>query len=73
MHITAQDAKARESAIEIFTTLNTTLYDLINVINEEVIPADDQLVIEIISNLFDRGLIKFTKLMDESETDVLFC
>ncbi len=52
-----------------FITVNTTLYELIEVISKEVGPVEDRLVPEIVSDLFDRGLIRLPDSMGKSVTD----
>ncbi len=52
-----------------FITVNTTLYELIEVISKEVGPVEDGLVPEIVSDLFDRGLIRLPDSMGKSVTD----
>jgi hypothetical protein len=41
------------------TAIETTLYDLVEAINEEVGPEEDHLVSEIVLDLLDRGRIRF--------------
>jgi len=41
------------------TSVKTTLYELIDTINEEVQPAEDRLVAEVVIDLFETGKIKF--------------
>ena len=52
-----------------FITVNTTLYELIEVISKEVDPVEDRLVPEIVSDLFDRGLIRLPGTIGKSVTD----
>ena len=40
-------------------TINSTLYELIEAINEEVKPENDKLVSEIVSDLYERGVMNF--------------
>ena len=40
-------------------TINSTLYELIEAINDEIKPEDDKLVSEIVSDLYNRGVMKF--------------
>ena len=48
--------------------INSTLYELIEAINEEVKPEDDKLVSEIVSDLYNRGVMKF---LNEAEHEKL--
>jgi hypothetical protein len=41
------------------TTLNTTLYDLVWVISEEVEPGEEKLVDDVVLHLLDKGQIRF--------------
>ncbi len=43
-----------------FNTINTTLYELVEVISKEINPDEDRLVPAIVSDLFDKGLIRLT-------------
>ena len=52
-----------------FITVNTTLYELIEVISKEVDPVEDRLVPAIVSDLFDRGLIMLPDSMEKTVTD----
>jgi hypothetical protein len=53
MSITSELAEPGVTAIE------TTLFDLVEAINEEVGPEEDHLVSEIVLDLLDRGRIRF--------------
>ena len=66
MQAIAQNLRAEEPAHPQFTAVNTTLYDLIEAISNEVQPSEDRLVTEIVSDLFDRGLIRLSDSMGKS-------
>jgi len=66
MQLTAQTLRTEEPAHPEFITINTTLYELIEVISKEVDPVEDRLVPEIVSDWFDRGLIKLPDSMGKS-------
>ncbi len=65
MQSMAQTLWTEEEAYPKFNTMKTTLYELIGAINEEVDPAEDRLVPKIVSDLFDRGLIRLPDIMGE--------
>lgn len=72
MQSMAQTLRMGEAAYPKFTTLKTSLYVLIEAINEEVELAEDRLVPEIVSDLFDRGLIRLPDSMGRSVTGFSF-
>ena len=69
MQSMAQTLRTEEPVHPEFITVHTTLYELIEVISKEVGPAEDRLVPEIVSDLFDRGLIRLTDSMGKLVTD----
>jgi hypothetical protein len=56
----------KEPAHTEFTTVHTNLYELIEMINKDIEPDEDQLVPEIISDLFCKGLISLPHSMMKS-------
>ena len=68
MQATAQTIRTEKPEHPEFITVNTTLYELIEVISKEVDPVEDRLVPAIISELFDRGLIMLPDSMEKTVT-----
>lgn len=68
MQAIAQTILTEKPAHLQFTTVNTTLYDLIEAISKEVQPSEYRLVPAIVSDLFDRGLIMLPDSMEKSVT-----
>lgn len=64
--------KTKNTLFPNLITINTTLYDLIEVINQEVEPSNDSLVTEIISDLYNKGIMKLSNVSETSKPDVLF-
>ena len=48
------------------TTIETTLYELIEAINDQVQPGEDRLVVETVLDLIESGQITFPRSMGES-------
>ena len=69
MQSMAQTLRKEEPAHPEFITVNTTLYELIEVISKEVDPVEDRLVPEIVSDLLDRRLIRLPDPMGKLVTD----
>ena len=69
MQSMAQTLRKEEPAHPEFITVNTTLYELIEVISKEVDPVEDRLVTEIVSDLLDRRLIRLPDPMGKLVTD----
>lgn len=67
MQQVAEVVTTSESAEPGFTTIETTLYDLVEVLNEEVGSEEDHLVSEIVLDLLDRGRIRFLNPKGEVE------
>ena len=65
MQSMVQTLGMEEAAYPKFITMKTTLYELIEAINEEVEPAEKRLVPEILSDLFDRGLIRLPVVVNK--------
>lgn len=65
MQSMAQTLRMEEAAYPKFTTTKTTLYELIEAINEEVEPAEKRQVPEILSDLFDRQLIRLPDMVNK--------
>lgn len=42
------------------TVVNTTLYELIDAISDDLLPGEEKLVGEVVVNIFNTGKIKFT-------------
>lgn len=55
----AQSFAKAPSISEYHTIIQTTLYDLIEAVNETVKPSDDQFVTEIVMDLLNAGHAKF--------------
>jgi len=72
MHIATPVLKTKNNLFPNLITINTTLYELIEVINQEVEPSNDSLVTEIISDLYNKGIMKFSNVSETSKPDVLF-
>ena len=72
MQVIAQTLRMEEPAHPQFTAVNTTLYDLIEAISNEVQPSEDRLVTEIVSDLFDRVLIGLSDSMGKSSKNFSF-
>jgi len=68
MQVIAQTSRTEEPAHLQFTSVNTTLYNLIEAISKEVQPSEDRLVPAIVSDLFNRGLIMLPDSMEKSVT-----
>lgn len=66
MEAIAQSFCAAEPEHSGSTTIETTLYKLIEAINEQVRPREERLVVEAVSDLIDTGQIKFPGSMGES-------
>ena len=59
MEAMAQDFKTAESACPRLTAIETTLYELIEAVEEEVQPEEDGLIAETVLRLLDTGQVKF--------------
>ena len=57
MEAIAQSFCAAEPEHSASTTIETTLYELIEAINEQVHPGEDRLVVETVLDLIDTGQI----------------
>jgi len=57
MQAITQNIRTEEPTHPESTTVNTTLYELIEAISKEIDPVEDRLVPVIVSDLLDRGLI----------------
>ena len=66
MEAIAQSFSAAEPEHSGLTTIETTLYELIEAVGEEVQPGEDRLVVETMLDLFDTGQITFPGSMGES-------
>ena len=66
MEAIAQSFCAAEPEHSASTTIETTLYELIEAINEQVQPGEDRLVVETVLDLIDTGQITFPGSMRES-------
>ena len=66
MEAIAQSFSAAEPEHSGSTTIETTLYELIGAINEQVQPGEDRLVVETVLDLIDTGQITFPGTMGES-------
>jgi hypothetical protein len=55
---------ARKKAGTEFNTLQSTLFDLIAAINEDVLPGEDWLVTEAVIELFETGRVQFVPAVD---------
>jgi hypothetical protein len=42
-----------------YSRIETTLYELIDSINEEILPGEENLVVEVVQHMFDTGKITF--------------
>ena len=69
MHIATPVLQTKNKIFPNLATINTTLYDLIEVINEEVKPSNDRLVTAIISDLYYRGIIKSSDVRGKEQAD----
>jgi len=58
MELTDQVAFAKGSVHDVGAMVNTTLYELIEAINEELEPEDDWLVTDTVLDLIETGKIK---------------
>jgi len=63
MEATAQSFCAAEPEYSGSTTIETTLYELIEAINEQVQPGEDRLVVETVLDLIDTGQITLPDTM----------
>lgn len=61
MEATAEDFYTTESASPGLTTIETTLYELIGAIDEEVEPGEEWLVAQTVLHLLDTGQAKFLR------------
>lgn len=68
MQAIAKTIRTKEPVHPEFITINTTLYELIEVISKEVDPVEDRLVPAIVSDLFDRGVIMLPDSMEKTVT-----
>ena len=68
MQATAQTIRTEKPEHPEFITVNTTLYELIEVISKEVDPVKDRLVPAIVSDLLGRGLVIFPNSLEKSVT-----
>ncbi len=59
MEATAEDFYMAESARPRLTTIKTTLYELIEAIDEEVEPGEEWLVVKTVSHLLNTGSVTF--------------
>ena len=50
-------------------SVNTTLYEVIEVISKEIDPVEDGLIPAIVTDLLDRGLIMLPDSMEKPVTD----
>ena len=66
MEAIAQSFCAAEAEHSGSLTIETTLYELIEAINEQVQPGEDRLVIEAVLDLIETGQITFPASMGES-------
>ena len=61
MEATTQDFNTAESACPRLTAIETTLYELIEAVGEEVQPGEDRLIAETVSHLLDTDHVKFLR------------
>ena len=66
MEAMAQSFDTVEQAPPVLTTVETTLYDLIEAIGDQVQPGEDRLVVEAVLDLIDTGQVKFPGSIGES-------
>jgi len=66
MEAVAQSFCAAEPEHSGSTTIETTLYELIEAINEQVQPGEDRLVVEAVLDLIETGRITFPGSRGES-------
>lgn len=59
MHATAQHPSPRTSYHRQATIITTTLYNVIQAVQEEVSPDEEGLVAEVVAGLFNSGRIRF--------------
>lgn len=59
MEAAAQNFKTAESGCPRLTAIETTLYELIEAVEEEVQPGEDRLIEEAVLHLLDTGQAKF--------------
>jgi hypothetical protein len=60
MQNSTQSVLAQVPAYAESTTIETTLYDLIEAISDEVEPGEDDLIIATVVHLLNSGRVKFT-------------
>lgn len=73
MHIATPVFRTKNRIFSNLTTINTTLYDLIEAIGEEVKHSNDTLVTEIISDLYKRGIIRSSDVMGREDAEGIYC
>jgi hypothetical protein len=69
MQTMSQTWKVEKPKNNEYTTFNTTLYELIEAIENEIDPAENIFLPVIIADLFDRGLIRVLALTEKSVMD----
>lgn len=60
MHLATKNFSPFKIEYSQSTVVNTTLYELIDAISDDLLPGEEKLVGEVVVNMFNTGKIKFT-------------